>query len=85
MFVANLDADRQGIHGYRIMINEDNSLEMIPVWSFSSANAKIIHLATIIYKNTIMKVLKNNNVGYFSTFLHKDAISWCDTDDLWII
>ena len=46
MFVANLDADRQGIHGYQIMINGDNTLEMIPVWSFSSANAKIIHLAT---------------------------------------
>ena len=46
MFVANLDADRQGIHGFRIMINEDNSLDMIPVWSFSSSNANIIHLAT---------------------------------------
>merc|ERR1712025_861513 len=28
------------------MINEDNSLDMIPVWSFSSSNANIIHLAT---------------------------------------
>ena len=46
MFVANVDADNFGIHGLRILVNDDNDLEMVPVWSFSSPNTKIIHLAT---------------------------------------
>ena len=44
MFVANIDANNEGIHGHRIMVNDDGSLEMVPVWSFSSAGAKIVHL-----------------------------------------
>jgi len=44
MFIANIDADRMGIHGHRLVINEDNSIEKVPIWSFSSAGAKIIHM-----------------------------------------
>ena len=35
MFVASIDADNHGIHGHQVIINNDNNLEMIPVWSFS--------------------------------------------------
>jgi len=44
MYIANVDADRMGIHGHRLVINEDNSIEKVPIWSFSSAGAKIIHM-----------------------------------------
>jgi len=44
MYIANIDADGMGIHGHRLVINEDNSIEKVPVWSFSSAGAKIIHM-----------------------------------------
>ena len=67
MYIANIDADGMGIHGHRLVINEDNSIEkvgcfkiiqlsmsiflltfQVPVWSFSSAGAKIIHLLALI-------------------------------------
>ena len=44
MFVANIDANNEGIHGHRITVNDDGSLAMVPVWSFTSAGAKIMHL-----------------------------------------
>ena len=45
IFVANLDADHTGIQGNRLSLSDDEkSIEKVPVWSFSSANSKIIHL-----------------------------------------
>ena len=44
MYIANVDADAMGIHGHQIKVNSDNTLEKVPVWSFSSPGAKILHL-----------------------------------------
>ena len=29
MYIANIDADGMGIHGHRLVINEDNSIEKV--------------------------------------------------------
>ena len=34
MFIANVDADRMGIHGHRLVINEDNSIEKVSFKTF---------------------------------------------------
>lgn len=45
MFIATIDADKMGIHGYQLTIDgHQNVVEKIPVWSFSSSGAKILHL-----------------------------------------
>lgn len=43
MYVANIDPDQSGIHGYRMAIADDKNLQMTPIWSFSSPGAKIRH------------------------------------------
>ncbi len=43
MFIASLDANGMGLHGYQLMINK-GQIDKVPVWSFASSGAKILHL-----------------------------------------
>ena len=41
MFIANVDADRMGIHGHRLVINEDNSIEKVSFKTFIFLELKL--------------------------------------------
>ena len=57
MFIANIDADRMGIHGHRLVINEDNSIEKVSFAEY--LYIKIIYLEIIeIEKRNVLQFLK---------------------------